>query len=135
MSKSGKNSGSRGSNGSGGGNGKPQALPPSKSGGVPPSRSAAEPGPPFGAGGVGRLIVDGKKVAEGEIPRTAAFGYSLDETFDVGCDQGAPVTDEYPALAAFTGKIVKIDIDLRPDLAIDANPHGAEQVKAALLRQ
>ena len=62
---------------------------------------------PFGAGGIGRIFVDGQKVAEGEIPTTTAFGYSLDETFDIGCDKGAPVTDEYPPLASFTGKIVR----------------------------
>ena len=89
----------------------------------------------FGAGGTGRLFVDGKKVAEGEIPRTTAFGYSLDETLDVGCDKGAPVTDEYPPLAAFTGKIVKIDIDLKPDLAVDIERHATEKMKTALLRQ
>jgi arylsulfatase len=89
----------------------------------------------FGAGGVGRLFIDGEKVAEGRIPKTSAFGYSLDETFDVGCDKGAPVTDEYPPLAAFTGKIVRIDIDLKPDLAIDVARHGDEKMKAALLRQ
>jgi arylsulfatase len=27
--------------------------------------------------------------AQGDVPRTVAFGYSLDETFDVGCDKGA----------------------------------------------
>lgn len=90
---------------------------------------------PFGAGGVGRLIVDGKQLAAGEIPRTAAFGYSLDETFDVGCDKGAPVTDEYAPLASFTGRIIKVDIDLKPDLAIDAGRHETEQMKTALLRQ
>ena len=72
---------------------------------------------PFGAGGIGRLFVDGQKVAEGEIPTTAAFGYSLDETFDIGCDKGAPVTDEYRPLASFTGTIVKVDVDLEPDVA------------------
>jgi arylsulfatase A-like enzyme len=90
---------------------------------------------PFGAGGVGRLIVDGQKVAENTIPRTVAFGYTLDETFDVGCDKGAPVTDEYQALAEFTGTIIKIDIDLKPDLAVDIQRHGTEQMKSALLRQ
>jgi arylsulfatase A-like enzyme len=88
----------------------------------------------FGAGGVGRLFVDGQKVAEAEIPRTIAFGYSLDETWDVGCDKGAPVTSEYPVLASFTGKIIKIDVDLKPDLQIDAQQHSAAQIKAALLR-
>ncbi len=90
---------------------------------------------PFGAGGVGRLIVDGQMVAEGLIAQTVGFGYSLDETFDVGCDKGAPVTDEYSTLAAFTGKIVKIDIDLKPDLSIDVARHRDERLKTALLRQ
>jgi arylsulfatase A-like enzyme len=90
---------------------------------------------PFGAGGVGRLFVDGQKVGEGAIPRTAAFGYSLDETFDVGCDKGAPVTDEYPPLASFTGTIVQIDVDLKPDLTTDPKRHRAEKVRAALVRE
>ena len=90
---------------------------------------------PFGAGGVGRLFVDGHQVAEGEIPRTAAFGYSLDETFDVGCDKGAPVTDEYAPLASFTGRIIEIDVDLKPDLTRDVRRHGAERVRSALVRE
>jgi arylsulfatase A-like enzyme len=90
---------------------------------------------PFGAGGTGRLFVDGQKVAEGEIPHTAAFGYSIDETFDVGCDKGAPVTDEYPPLATFTGRIIQVDLDLKPDLTRDVQRHGAEQLRAAMLRE
>jgi arylsulfatase A-like enzyme len=90
---------------------------------------------PFGAGGVGRLSVDGHKVAEGEIRMTTAFGYSLDETFDVGCDKGAPVTSEYRALASFTGKIVRIDVDLAPDIAADETRHAKERFSQAMLRQ
>lgn len=90
---------------------------------------------PAGAGGVGRLYVDGTQVGEAEIPRTAAYGYSLDETFDVGCDRGAPVTDEYPPLAAFTGRISKIDFDLRPDLTRDEQAHQEAQLAAAMTRQ
>ncbi|HEX7124233.1 MAG TPA: arylsulfatase [Thermodesulfobacteriota bacterium] len=90
---------------------------------------------PTGAGGVGRLYVDDTLVAEGQIPRTAAFGYSLDETFDVGCDTGAPVTDEYPAMAAFTGSILKIGFDLKPDLTLDREAHREVTVKAAMIRQ
>jgi hypothetical protein len=90
---------------------------------------------PFGAGGTGRLFVDDKKVAEGEIPRTVAFGYTLDETFDVGCDKGSPVTDEYPVLASFTGKIARIDVDLKPDFIRDDVRHGEEKLRSAMLRQ
>ncbi len=90
---------------------------------------------PFGAGGMGRIFVDGQKVAEGEIPTTTAFGYSLDETFDIGCDKGAPVTDEYPPLASFTGKIVRVDVDLEPDVAADEARHAKEHFSQAMLRQ
>ena len=90
---------------------------------------------PAGAGGVGRLFVDGTKVAEGKIPRTAAYGYSLDETFDVGCDKGGPVTEEYKPKAEFTGKIVKIDFDLKPDLTHDKAAHTEAQLAAAMIKQ
>jgi arylsulfatase len=90
---------------------------------------------PVGAGGIGRLYVDGTKVAEGEIKTTAAFGYSLDETFDVGCDKGAPVTDEYEPLAAFTGRIVQVDMDLKPDFKRDEERHAKSQFGQAMLRQ
>lgn len=91
---------------------------------------------PFGAGGVGRVFVDRKLVAEGEIPRTTAFGYSLDETFDVGCDKGAPVTSEYRALASFTGTIVRVDVDLKPDFARagDDLRQSEERFHQAMLR-
>jgi hypothetical protein len=89
----------------------------------------------FGAGGIGRIFVDGQKVAEGKIPTTTAFGYSLDETFDIGCDKGAPVTDEYRPLASFSGKIVKVDVDLEPDVAADEARHAKEQFAQAMLRQ
>src|SRR5262249_44535583 len=39
---------------------------------------------------------------------TMALAYSLDETFDIGCDKGAPVTDEYEPPAAFTETIVEV---------------------------
>jgi hypothetical protein len=90
---------------------------------------------PFGAGGAGRVFVDGKEVAAGNIPTTAAFGYSLDETFDVGCDKGAPVTNEYAALASFTGTIVRVDVDLKPDFAEEEIRHGQEKFNQAMLRQ
>jgi arylsulfatase len=90
---------------------------------------------PFGAGGIGRILVDGTKVAEGEIAHTSAFGYSLDETMDVGCDKGAPVTPEYPALAAFTGTVIKIDFDLSPVFAQEVQRKEAERVRSAMLRQ
>jgi arylsulfatase len=89
----------------------------------------------YGAGGMARLIVNDSKVAEAEIPRTMAFAYSLDETFDIGCDKGAPVTDEYEPQASFTGKIVQVAIDLNPELAFEVERHTSAQVTQAMVRQ
>jgi arylsulfatase len=89
----------------------------------------------YGAGGRGRLYVDGQKVGEGFIPQTMAFDYSIDETFDIGCDKGSPVTDEYRPLAAFTGEIVEVTIDIDPQAAFDAEKHQAAQAQAAMVRQ
>jgi arylsulfatase len=89
----------------------------------------------YGAGATARLYVDGVKAAEGRIPRTMAFGYSLDETFDIGCDKGAPVTDDYEALARFTGTIEEVAVDLDPELAFEAERHTAAKVTHAMVQQ
>jgi arylsulfatase len=91
---------------------------------------------PLGAGGIGRLSVDGEVVGEGEIPRTCTVGYSLDETFDIGWDKGSPVSEEYGAIAKFTGRIVKVDFDSQPDLHPEHGEHRAgAEVTHALIRQ
>ncbi|HVG64300.1 MAG TPA: arylsulfatase [Hyalangium sp.] len=90
---------------------------------------------PYGAGGKIRLFVDGQRVGEGEVPRTAAFAYSLDETFDIGCDKGAPVTPEYKPLAEFTGRILEVRMDLRPDFVRDLRRDTEAKVTQAMVRQ
>lgn len=69
----------------------------------------------IGKGGTGSLDVDGKKVAEGKFPRTVAYRFSLDETFDVGEDTGTLVVEDYADKMPFkfTGKIEKVTIDLK----------------------
>ncbi|HEY0460818.1 MAG TPA: arylsulfatase [Pyrinomonadaceae bacterium] len=68
----------------------------------------------LGKGGSAALYVDGEKVGEGRIGRTHAFLFSMDETLDVGCDVGEPVSPDYgPRDNEFNGKVnwVQIDID------------------------
>ncbi|HWY71371.1 MAG TPA: arylsulfatase [Terriglobales bacterium] len=73
----------------------------------------------YDGGGLGKgatigLYVDGKKVGEGRVERTHRFLFSLDETLEVGCDVGEPVSADYgPGGNEFSGKInwVQIDID------------------------
>jgi arylsulfatase len=67
-----------------------------------------------GAGGMGSIVVDGKKVAEGRIDRTQPFVFSADEGVDVGEDRGTPVTDDYKERDnAFGGKIQKVTVELK----------------------
>jgi arylsulfatase len=73
----------------------------------------------YDGGGLGKgagiaLYVDGAKVGEGRVARTHAYLFSMDETMDVGCEAGEPVSEDYgPKDNAFNGRInwVQIDID------------------------
>jgi hypothetical protein len=53
----------------------------------------------------------------------------------VGCDTGGSVTEEYRPLAAFTGKIVQVKVDLKPDFVRDVQRESEAQVKHAMVRQ
>jgi arylsulfatase A-like enzyme len=70
---------------------------------------AAKPG----TGGKSILSVDGKKVAEGQIPKTQPFAFSADEGADVGLDAETNVSKDYKPgpPSAFTGKIVKVTVE------------------------
>jgi arylsulfatase len=66
-------------------------------------------------GGLGTIYVNDKKVAEGRIDRTQPMLFSLDDAADVGMDEGTPVTEDYtPFNSAFTGKILKVVVDVKP---------------------
>ena len=67
----------------------------------------------MGKGGTATITVDGKKVAEGKIPQTIPIRLSLDETLDIGEDCGTPVLDEYEVPFKFTGKLIKLTVELR----------------------
>jgi hypothetical protein len=56
--------------------------------------------------------VDGKKVAEAQIPKTQPFVFSADEGTDVGLDAETNVSPDYKQNAnAFTGKIIKVTVE------------------------
>lgn len=63
-------------------------------------------------GGTGKLLVNGKKVAEGRIDKTMGALYSLAaETADIGLDSYSPVTDDYdPWDNSFTGTIKSVTL-------------------------
>ena len=58
-------------------------------------------------------VVDGAQVAEGRIPQTVRFRFSLDETFDVGRDTGTPVIEDYALPFVFGGTLQNVNIALR----------------------
>ena len=68
-----------------------------------------------GAGGMGTLYINDKKVGEGRIDKTVPFVFAADETFDVGGDLGTPVTDDMPEDLLFQGVIHWVRVDLEED--------------------
>jgi arylsulfatase A-like enzyme len=67
-----------------------------------------------GAGGIGTIYVDGKKVAESHIAKTNCNTFGIDESADVGTDQNTPVYYGYKGKEKFTGKIYKVTIETFP---------------------
>ena len=59
------------------------------------------------------MTVNGKKVAQGQVPRTIPATISIQEGMDVGEDVGSPVDFTYRPPFAFTGTIDKVTFDLR----------------------
>jgi len=69
----------------------------------------------FGHGGTGTLKVDGAVVDTKKIPKTLAFLFPEDETFDVGVDTGTPIDDsDYQVPFHFQGKLIKLTVELKP---------------------
>jgi arylsulfatase len=68
-----------------------------------------------GKGGTATLLVNDKKVASGRIEKTQPIAFSGDETADVGVDDATPVTTDYKQNDnTFTGKILKVTVDVKP---------------------
>ena len=91
----------------------------------------------IGKGGTATLLVNGEPVASGRIEHTQAMIFSADETAGVGLDDATPVTTDYKERDnAFTGKILKVTVEVKPIGAAvkaqaDAARHESE-MKTAL---
>jgi arylsulfatase A-like enzyme len=90
-----------------------------------------------GKGGTATILVNGQKAASGRIERTQAVIFSADETAGVGLDDATPVTEDYKERDnAFTGKILKVTVDVKPTgAAVKAKADAARregELKAAL---
>ncbi len=112
----------------------PEALP---AGGCTVRMNFDYDGGGVGKGGIARILVDGKEVASNRIERTQAMIFSADETAGVGVDDATPVTSDYKERDnAFTGKILKVVVDVKPIgeaiKAEEASARQASQAKMAL---
>jgi arylsulfatase len=87
-------------------------------------------------GGLGKLYVNDKKVAEGRIGRTQPMIFSADETADVGIDLATPVVEAIGAEAKsrFTGKVNKVTIEVAPMKPAAKAEAGAAQQQLAKLK-
>ena len=69
----------------------------------------------IGKGGNATILVNGQKAASGRIDRTEGMIFSADETAGVGMDDATPVTTDYRERDnAFTGRILKVTVDVKP---------------------
>ena len=91
----------------------------------------------IGKGGTATILVNGEQVATGRIERTQGMIFSADETAGVGMDDATPVTTDYKERDnAFTGKILKVTVDVKPiGAAVKAEAESGQRmagVKKAL---
>ena len=66
----------------------------------------------FGTGGNVTLRLGKKKIGQGRFDKQVAGYFTVNETFDVGCDTVSPVSDLYASPFPFTGKIIKVMVDV-----------------------
>ena len=83
----------------------------------------------IGKGGMATILINGKEVATGRIERTQPTLFSADETAGVGMDDATPVTTDYKERDnSFTGKILKVTVDVKPiGAAVKAQADAAKQ--------
>ena len=96
----------------------------------------------YDGGGLGKgatitLFADGKEIGAGRVERTHLFAFGLDETLEVGCDLGEPVSEDYSARGnAFNGTVewVQIDVDAAAK-DVDHMIGADERFQLAMTRQ
>jgi arylsulfatase A-like enzyme len=91
----------------------------------------------MGKGGKTTLLIDGKKVGEGEIGATLATVFSADDGLDVGEDSGAPVSPEYKSGDnRFNGTVKGILLSIADDpVNVDHLVTAEDALRVAMARQ
>ena len=96
----------------------------------------------YAGGGIGKgaditLFVDGKEVGKGRVERSHGYLFSMDETTEIGCDNGEPVSTDYgPRDNGFNGEVKWVQIDIDAAAAdIDHLIGAEERFQLAMARQ
>jgi arylsulfatase A-like enzyme len=86
----------------------------------------------IGKGGTATILVNGEQVASGRIEHTQPGIFSADETADVGVDEATPVSTDYKQYDnAFSGKILKVTVDVKPmGAAVKAEADSGQRMAA-----
>jgi len=87
----------------------------------------------IGKGGTATILVNDEKAASGRIEHTQPIMFSADETAGVAVDDATPVTADYKERDnAFTGKILKVVVDVKPIGAAIKSEEDSGQRTAAV---
>ncbi len=91
----------------------------------------------LGKGGTVTLFVDGKKVGECNVGRTAPMAFSADDGCDVGVDTGAPVSPDYGSRGnEFNGVVKGVQLAIAEDAeSVDHLVNPEDAVRLAMARQ
>jgi len=68
----------------------------------------------MGKGGTITLSANGAKVAEGRLERTVPIQFAIFEGLDIGMDVGSAVDWTYALPFKFTGKIERVEVEVKP---------------------
>jgi hypothetical protein len=66
----------------------------------------------FGTGGKVTLRMGEKVIGEGRFEKQVPFRFTVNESFDVGCDTVTPVSDQYETPFVFTGRMKRVMVDI-----------------------
>ena len=89
----------------------------------------------FGTGGNVTLRLGKKTIGEGRFEQQVAGYFTINETFDVGCDTVSPVSDHYESPFAFTAKILRVMVDISETTFEDLAAHHEMRARLAMAAQ
>lgn len=87
-------------------------------------------------GGNMTLYLDGQPIGNARLEQTEPYGYSADETVDLGNDFSSPVTKDYPEDKMFNGEVNWVEFAIDKDAEdLDHLITAEERFKIAMARQ